>query len=145
VTDLSVEEELLADLRMTRQVLEERGHTRCYLINPNNGSVCLTGAAAIAVEGVKFIDHVQTTRDNGSGSLFDWSPRTVRLLEALAEFSPAYRGHGRSALAKFVNRIIRGNDGPTNYDAALMWVDKAISKAEKAVAEEGRMSVEEEL
>lgn len=142
--ELSMEEELLADLWTTRQVIQERGHTRGYLINPQDDSVCMTGAAAIAVQGVEFIDYVKSGRDNAFADKFDWEPRTVRLLEALAAFSPAY-GRGRNAMKRFIRRIVGYNDGPCNKDEALKWVDKAIEHAEKAVAEAGRMSVEEEL
>lgn len=142
--ELSLEEELLADLRMTRQVIEERGHTQGYLINPDTDEVCMTGAAAIAVQGVEFIDYVKAGNDNAFADKFDWDSRTVRLLEALAAYSPKH-GSGRNAMRRFIRSIVGYNDGPCSKTEALKWVDKAIGHAEKAVAEIGRMSVEEEL
>lgn len=143
--ELSLDEELVADLRTTRQVIEDRGHTRGALIDgaDGEGSVCLTGAAGIAVEGVRFIDWVKAGH-NGYGEDFDWTPRSVRLLEALAEFSP-YNGRGRRIITKFIRGIVGYNDGPINKESALAWIDKAISQAEKALAEAGRMSVEDDL
>jgi hypothetical protein len=141
--ELSLEEELLADLRMTRQVLEEHGHTQYRLMNADK-AVCMTGAALIATEGAAFIDYIERGGNNSDAADFDFSPRSVRLLEALASYSPHY-GRGRRAMKRFISRIISYNDGPVNKDQALRWVDKAIEHAEKAVAEVGRMSVEEEL
>lgn len=141
--ELSLEEELVADLRMTRQVIEERGHTRGHLISFDD-SVCMTGAAAIAVEGTKFVDYVKTSGDGAYADKYDWDSRTVRLLEALSAFSPHY-GRGRRAMKRFIRSIVGYNDGAMNKEEALAWVDKALSHAEKALAEAGRMSVEEEL
>jgi hypothetical protein len=140
----TLEEELLADLRITRQVLVERGHTQGYLINPQTDAVCLTGAAGIAVQGVQFIDWVKAGHHGSFGEGFGWDSRTVRLLEALAAGSPRH-GIGRRAMNRFIRGIVGYNDGHCNMEEALRWVDTAIEHAEKAVAEAGRMSAEEEL
>jgi len=128
---MTPEEELLSDLKMTKQVLIERGHTQGYLIS-HSGSVCMTGAAGVAVEGAKFIAWCSVDDRRATlGGNYAWSDRSKRLLEALSNEVPQVE-YGRG-LIHLIQRIVTHNDNSTRMPQAMEWVDRAIAKAQQVV------------
>jgi hypothetical protein len=142
-------ENLRDDITATKSLFETKGWTPGTLYretrmtgedsgpNYRAGSMCMTGAAGMAVEGSSFLGWIRRTSMYGTPVGYRFQARTSVLLMFLAEtganlwrvsdkydFASAPYSQGAQMA---VSQIIGINDDLNDQEDAIRWVDKALA------------------